>query len=131
VLLCHLAELMRNYPQHILVFSFALLIGNIAAFSQEAGSPSFEAYDTEHLRERDRILATPGESVDPQRSTISPPPSRDTSTVKAVAPRNVFKPSSVVPKEQNKSKDQKDDSILSFNFLYYLIQKYKMQDIID
>lgn len=26
---------------------------------------------------------------------------------------------------------QKDDSILTFNFLYYIIQKYKLQDIID
>ena len=24
-----------------------------------------------------------------------------------------------------------DDSILSFNFLYYLVEKYKMQDIVD
>ena len=25
----------------------------------------------------------------------------------------------------------KDDSVLTFNFLYYIIQKYKLQDIID
>lgn len=25
----------------------------------------------------------------------------------------------------------KDDSILTFNFLYYIIQKYKLQDVID
>ena len=25
----------------------------------------------------------------------------------------------------------KDDSILTYNFLYYIIQKYKLQDIID
>jgi hypothetical protein len=29
-----------------------------------------------------------------------------------------------------KSKNQ-DDSILSFNFLYYIIEKYKLQDIVD
>ena len=26
---------------------------------------------------------------------------------------------------------QEDDSILSFNFLYYMFQKYKLQDIVD
>jgi hypothetical protein len=31
--------------------------------------------------------------------------------------------------EKQKAKD--DDSILTFNFLYYIIQKYKLQDIID
>ena len=32
---------------------------------------------------------------------------------------------------EKQSEKQKDDSILTFNFLYYIIQKYKLQDIID
>jgi hypothetical protein len=39
---------------------------------------------------------------------------------KAQSQKNSAKPSS-----------QEDDSILSFNFLYYLFEKYKMQDIVD
>lgn len=38
------------------------------------------------------------------------------------------------PSDRNADKQsakQKDDSILTFNFLYYIIQKYKLQDIID
>lgn len=34
-------------------------------------------------------------------------------------------------KAEKKQPKQEDDSILSFNFLYYIIQKYKLQDIID
>ncbi len=30
-----------------------------------------------------------------------------------------------------KRPSQEDDSILSFNFLYYIFQKYKLQDIVD
>jgi hypothetical protein len=30
-----------------------------------------------------------------------------------------------------KSQSQEDDSVLSFNFLYYLFEKYKLQDIVD
>jgi hypothetical protein len=39
-----------------------------------------------------------------------------------------------LPSEKRSEKQaakQKDDSILTFNFLYYIIQKYKLQDIID
>jgi hypothetical protein len=39
-----------------------------------------------------------------------------------------------LPSEKRNEKQpakQKDDSILTFNFLYYIIQKYKLQDIID
>lgn len=32
--------------------------------------------------------------------------------------------------ESSKSKTE-DDSIMSFNFLYYIIEKYKLQDIVD
>ena len=32
---------------------------------------------------------------------------------------------------EKQSAKGKDDSVLTFNFLYYIIQKYKLQDIID
>ena len=34
----------------------------------------------------------------------------------------------VVEKENGK---QEDEDVLSFNFLYYIIQKFKMSDIVD
>ena len=34
-------------------------------------------------------------------------------------------------KNEKQASKPKDDSILTFNFLYYIIQKYKLQDIID
>lgn len=44
-----------------------------------------------------------------------------------------FNPSKIQSLESQKSQKQSadDDSVLSFNFLYYIIRKYKMQDIID
>lgn len=35
------------------------------------------------------------------------------------------------PPEKPAGNGKKDESILTFNFLYYIIQKYKLQDIID
>lgn len=42
--------------------------------------------------------------------------------------RGVQKPFEKADKQNTKPKD---DSILTFNFLYYIIQKYKLQDVID
>lgn len=117
---------MKQNLHQILSLLYFLVFTSISVFAQEAGSPSFESYDTEHLRDREKIISTPGESIDPQKPIQ---PNKDSATVKIQ--RNVYKPSPVVPKDQNKPKDQHDDGILSFNFLYYLIQKYKMQDIVD
>ena len=49
----------------------------------------------------------------------------------APAPKEtVSKQSKNVEEPAAKTKSQ-DDSILSFNFLYYIIEKYKLQDIVD
>lgn len=47
-----------------------------------------------------------------------------------------FRMQRVAQKPAEKAADKqntrpKDDSILTFNFLYYIIQKYKLQDVID
>jgi hypothetical protein len=96
-----------------------------SASAQDSGSPSFEAYDRSPL---DRVFLTgPNDSITSQ-STVK----KDSASTLKVFKRNVYKPSSVVPKQSQKQQEQSgDNSILSFNFLYYLIQKYKMQDIVD
>ena len=43
--------------------------------------------------------------------------------------RAAQKPADKAADKQNSK--SKDDSILTFNFLYYIIQKYKLQDVID
>lgn len=113
---------------HLTFFTLLVLFAGNAAYAQESGSASFENYDTENLVERDRMLPSSGGSGDPPGPAVKP--QRDSSQLRAPK-RNVYKPSPVVPKDESKPKTQSDDSILSFNFLYYLIQKYKMQDIMD
>ena len=34
-------------------------------------------------------------------------------------------------KPEQKGKNGEDNSVLSFNFLYYLIERYKLSDIVD
>jgi hypothetical protein len=92
---------------------------------QEVGSPSFEAYD--RLSSETNLFSDEGDSTD-----VTPGAKRDSAAVRMTSPkRNVYKPAPVVPKQKDESTDPDDNSVLSFNFLYYLIQKYKMQDIVD
>lgn len=105
-----------------LIGSIMLLSAGIGeVYAQESGSPSFELYDADESANEVIILA-PG-STDARSHT----PSDSLS-----AARNPLHPakSSTSSKSSNKQKDD-DDSILSFNFLYYLIERYKLQDIVD
>ncbi len=120
---------MKNLLRFI-VSALLLVIVNSWAKAQESGSPSFESYDTEELRERDVIL-TPPSDPDKKRPTTQVQQVRDSTSSKTLSSRNVVKPAPAIPKDESKPRNQTDDSILSFNFLYYLIQKYKMQDILE
>ena len=104
-----------------------------STFAQDSSVADFEAADSERDRiERDRIINSPGEGDTryvPRNPTI-----RD-----SVIARPSLSAPSLKPKTEQPAKPidkpsqpkQDDDSILSFNFLYYIIQKYKLQDIID
>jgi hypothetical protein len=94
--------------------------GALKSSAQESGSPSFEAYDKLSI-----------DDFNTRDSTFANQPRKDSSAVRLSIKRNVYKPAPVAPKEKDSSGDPNDNSVLSFNFLYYLIQKYKMQDIVD
>lgn len=123
---------MKINLQYFGVIFFMLALTCITeGYAQEAGSPSFEAYDVEPIREREKVLSTPGESAEPIRPVTQPVTSeKDSLVVQMSLPPNLPKPASISPKSQPTPKEG-DDSVLSFNFLYYLIQRYKMQDIVD
>ncbi len=117
------------------------------AFSQEGAPTEYETTDPERERyERERIISSPGEGdyrYTPPASTHAVTPSTPRDTVAAAPvtrtppveadkepeakPEAPIKP----PAEKQLPARGEDDSILSFNFLYYIIQKYKLQDIID
>jgi len=94
--------------------------------AQDASYPILDSYDSE--AEKEKVMYSPGEA-DPllnnkvsaaKDSILSKPGTLRVNKTQAEGPKNSAKPSS-----------QEDDSILSFNFLYYLFEKYKLQDIVD
>ena len=125
---------MKRTFGHIAVLLFMLCLTQAPLFAQE--SPDLEhvnGYDerSEHEVAPDFYTEPDGKGLNTNPRTQ---PARDSSSVRVSAQR--LKPVQD-PKDQkaeNKPQGQsgpEDDSILSFNFLYYIIQKFKLQDIIE
>jgi hypothetical protein len=124
---------MRMKLQQILFVLLVCIISSFGveeAYAQEASFPGTETEDPELYKERDKLMAAPGE-LDPAFRKI-----QSTSTLKDSV---IFKPALKATKTQTpdaskqppKQPSQEDDSILSFNFLYYIFQKYKLQDVVE
>jgi len=101
--------------------------GVLSSQAQDASYPIPESFESEAEKDRDRSVYTAGD-FDPLlnnknqliRDSVAYRPGRP-SRAQAEESGNTGKSSS----------EEDDDSILSFNFLYYLVEKYKMQDIVD
>lgn len=120
---------MRIKFQDIL-FAFLLSVVTPAGFilvqAQDASFPGTEVDALGVDKESDKNYS-PGE-LDPAFQKAQ------TSTLKdslAIRPNTRAKLPTDASKTPVKRPSQEDDSILSFNFLYYIFQKYKMQDIVD
>jgi hypothetical protein len=135
---------MKKKLHHIVLITCLASAAFIApSYAQEAGIPDLEASDSERDKlDREKIINSPGEGdsryvaprTTPTNATSS---SRDVATKDSVRVNPVLTPARIRPEHPTKSVEkappskQEDDSILSFNFLYYIIQKYKLQDIVD
>jgi len=104
--------------------------------AQESMTP--DTYEANDEKERGEPINSTGEQTD-HKSSFTPllkDPS-DASATNSVAPKTVTQQrvnTTIKPPTENtkpETKQTADDSILSFNFLYYIIQKYKLQDIVD
>lgn len=117
----------------LFAFSLAtfLLVGYEQLHAQD--SSTSETYEGDDEKDKEPIFS-PGEQADRPFKIQSSTPLKDSAafapkTISASQPR-ATKPSPESAKPETKQSSS-DDSILSFNFLYYIIQKYKLQDIVD
>ncbi|HYC84564.1 MAG TPA: hypothetical protein VEB86_05045 [Chryseosolibacter sp.] len=127
----------------LLILLIALMAPAAHVDAQDSGIMEVEYSDSEKDKlERDKIILSPGEAdsryvtkyLTTPKDTIAT--NRETSSPKTnptVLPAQQKKSDKVVPtsKPAEKASQKQDDSILSFNFLYYIIEKYKLQDIVD
>jgi hypothetical protein len=138
---------MKIRLQLILTFAAMALMGSVA-YGQDAHFSDFDVTDPERDRlEKEKILYSPGGEgeiryvparIDPAKTTASKD-SVNVNTQKPVVTPQVVPPTPAKVKSEGGPKSpakqqppkEDDDAILSFNFLYYIIQKYKLQDIIE
>lgn len=112
----------------ILTIFFAVVLCTAvqSAYAQDASYPAVESTYSEGDQGRERLIY--GGEGDPMLNNKIHVPvvSRD-----SVIARPTKTARSETPKPSGKPASQEDDSILSFNFLYYIFEKYKMQDVVD
>jgi hypothetical protein len=127
---------MKLKLQHIsLTFFLAFLAPAVffTAHAQDAPSLVTDSYDNHS--DTDRIIYLPGGEAEPAgggnptlpKDSVSAIPQTPQTTHRVVRTAG----ENVKPSQVSKQNKEEDESILSFNFLYYIIQKYKLQDIVD
>lgn len=108
-----------------------LLLSAGAAFAQDAGMSDVETV-VERNAEGEKAVFVPGESqvrYIPRATGVYAPADSIALQIHDFPMQQAARPAEKTSEKQEAAK--KDDSILTFNFLYYIIQKYKLQDIID
>jgi hypothetical protein len=125
---------MNSRLQLLLVIIFVSGAGYCnRAFAQDASSQELALPESD----REKMIFSPGGEGETKTRIISSTPTKDSVSAVRHQPSvqtNAVKhkvDSSLKSSEKGTAKDQDQDSILSFNFLYYIIQKYKLQDIVD
>ena len=124
---------MKPWPLHfLLAFLLLTVASTTGASAQDAGMSELEVVEESESSENDKSAFVPGEDVRYVPQTTGKTQARDSLMLQM----HDFPMQQATMKPAERSSDKqsgkpKDDSILTFNFLYYIIQKYKLQDIID
>jgi hypothetical protein len=108
-------------------FVFFATAGTVMA--QDAGMSDVEIAD-DRDEENEMLLSSPGGEGEVRYIPKASSARKDSLAMQVIDP--VLKQKTEpVGKPADKQPVKEDDSILTFNFLYYIIQKYKLQDIVD
>jgi hypothetical protein len=126
---------MKRALSHIALLLFALIVAQVSVHAQEGPDneqPIFEEKVYHESPVGDMDSETDNKILIPAAKSSS---SRDSSAVRIAIPaqRTPNKSNQEASKENKPQPAQQsgDDSILSFNFIYYIIQRFKLQDIIE
>ena len=126
-------QIIKIWSQQVLVLTTLLLVCSAgSALAQDAGMSDIEIPDNRDEMNGEKGVFVPGEEMRyiPHASTASV--SKDSLALQMQDfPMQRAAQRTAERRAEKDAAKSKDDSILTFNFLYYIIQKYKLQDIID
>ena len=125
---------MKRWFTHI---TFLLLLltfsASLPVLAQDAGMSDVELVDEAETLGSEKVPFIPGEDLRyiPKAHDASDAKDSIDLQIHDFPMQQAAMKSPEKPNEKQPAAKPKDDSILTFNFLYYIIQKYKLQDIID
>ncbi|MEX2235675.1 MAG: hypothetical protein WD824_26190 [Cyclobacteriaceae bacterium] len=124
---------MKIWRKHFLFLPILMCMAAAGStLAQDAGMSDVEIVEGNDPAEGEKVVYAPGEEVRYIPKAPGMAAGRDSIALHIhdfPMQQATLRPSDK-PNEKQPAKS-KDDSILTFNFLYYIIQKYKLQDIID
>lgn len=115
----HNRESMKVKVSHLLFATAAIFLLTLTVQAQDE-LPLLEIQDPTH-----REL-----NLDEDKTLIYDHPSH-LSTVRDSSRTTLIVPAKILKQDKNSRKEKDEEDALSFNFLYYMIQKFKMSDLID
>jgi len=124
---------MRIWHKHFIFLTMLIFLSAAgSAFAQDAGMSDAEIVEENNAVEGEKVVYSPGEDVRyiPRAPGVTVGKDSIALHIHDFPMQQATLKGSEKPNEKQPAKP-KDDSILTFNFLYYIIQKYKLQDIID
>lgn len=124
---------MKSALRYIGVLFFVLVAAQTSVYGQDGPDNEQPIYDDKVYHEAP-VGDMDGESDNKVLTPVTKSTSaKDSSSIRVTVPARVNNKQNQEPKD-NKPQQQPqsgDDSILSFNFIYYIIQRFKLQDIIE
>jgi hypothetical protein len=127
---------MKRALSHIALLLFVLIAAQVSVHAQE-GPDNEQPIFEEKVYHESPVNDMDGETDNKILTPSVKAASRDSSAVRITIPtqRAPNKTNQEASKENKPHPQQAtqsgDDSILSFNFIYYIIQRFKLQDIIE
>ncbi len=123
---------MKSWGKQIFFLTtLVILTASGRVLAQDAGMSDVEIVNDRSAEGADKVSFTPGEDLRYVPRATSSGTVKDSIALQIhdfPMQRAAQKPAE---RANERQPAKKDDSILTFNFLYYMIQKYKLQDIID
>jgi hypothetical protein len=116
----------RGHQIRIVLLCLISLAGVTSVMAQDSDIEDVEVITTE----ADKMLYSPGGESELRYGSASSAVILTKDSISEV-PATTANPTKKQAPKPAASKEDEEDSILSFNLLYYIIQKYKLQDIVD
>lgn len=124
---------MKSRISHVIFFlTLIFLAGAKMSYAQDAGTSDADMVGERETVGTEKIMFSAGEPrYIPKTSAADVNKDSIALNIQDFPMQQAVLKAATPEKSDDKQQQKKDDSILTFNFLYYIIQKYKLQDIID